>query len=729
MLKKKTYILLFVVVSFATLLGFMKQRKTLNNISKHTFTNKLTEETSPYLLQHSHNPVDWYPWGEKALAKAKAEEKPIFLSIGYSACHWCHVMEEESFENEAIAKLMNEHFVCIKVDREERPDIDEIYMSAVQLMTGSGGWPLSVWLTPDLKPFFGGTYFPPEDKWGRVGFKNILTQIVSLWDQDRGKLLHSANQLKDHINQLSQVQVSNQEIGKNLWHSAANFAKSRYDEKYGGFGAAPKFPQAMESSFLLRYYFHTGDKAVLEMVENTLLHMAQGGIYDQLGGGFHRYSTDEKWLVPHFEKMLYDNALLAVIYLEAYQITNNSYYAEIARETLDFVLREMTSDEGGYFSSQDADSEGEEGLFYVWGKSEIEQILTKNEAQLFCDFYDVSENGNWEGKNILNVSKELSDFSKNENLTEDELKNRLKNNRQKLYLERKKRVAPGTDDKIITAWNGMMISAMCKGYQVLNDERYLSSAKKAANFLLKEMYKDGKILRTYRSGKSHLNGYLSDYAILISALLDLYETTFELSFLESSLDLNNLLIKKFWDEESGGFFFTPSDHEKLLVKTRNAYDNAVPSGNSVAVENLLRIGEFTGDKSLKDKAELSVKLYLDQVQKYPTGYAYLLGSLDYFWGSPKEIVISGDRNSAEVKNITDTIFDRYLPNKIVILADANLFDGRKKLLEKFPVINGKLSHDGSVKVYLCENFTCKSPFTNLRQFLDYYNTIALRGSL
>jgi len=457
--------------------------------------------------------------------------------------------------------------------------------------------------------------------------------------------------------------------------------------------------------------------------------MAQGGIYDQLGGGFHRYSTDKKWLVPHFEKMLYDNALLAVIYLEAYQITNNSYYAEIARETLDFVLREMTSDEGGYFSSQDADSEGEEGLFYVWGKSEIEQILTKNEAQLFCDFYDVSENGNWEGKNILNVSKELSDFSKNENLTEDELKNRLKNNRQKLYLERKKRVAPGTDDKIITAWNGMMISAMCKGYQVLNDERYLSSAKKAANFLLKEMYKDGKILRTYRSGKSHLNGYLSDYAILISALLDLYETTFELSFLESSLDLNNLLIKKFWDEESGGFFFTPSDHEKLLVKTRNAYDNAVPSGNSVAVENLLRIGEFTGDKSLKDKAELSVKLYLDQVQKYPTGYAYLLGSLDYFWGSPKEIVISGDRNSAEVKNITDTIFDRYLPNKIVILADANLFDGRKKLLEKFPVINGKLSHDGSVKVYLCENFTCKSPFTNLRQFLDYYNTIALRGSL
>jgi uncharacterized protein len=728
MFKKKTYLFLFVAVSLATLLGFMKQRKTLNNINKHKFTNKLIEETSPYLLQHAHNPVNWYPWGEEALKLASETDKPIFLSIGYSACHWCHVMEQESFENESIAQIMNEHFVCIKVDREERPDIDEIYMSAVQMMTGSGGWPLSVWLTADLKPFFGGTYFPPENKWGRVGFKNILTQIASLWHQERDKLLQSANQLKDNINQLSEVNISDEEIKIDLWHGAINFIKSRYDEKYGGFGQAPKFPQAMEISFLLRYYFHTADKLVLDMVENTLQRMAQGGIYDQLGGGFHRYATDEKWLVPHFEKMLYDNALLAITYLEAFQITNKQFYADIASETLDYVLREMTSVEGGFFSSQDADSEGDEGKFYVWQKSEIEQILTENKAQLFCDFYDVSENGNWEGKNILNVSQNLSDFSKKEKFAANELKKRLLSYRQKLYQERIKRIAPGTDDKIITAWNGMMISAMCKGYQVLKDERYLSSAKKAANFLLIEMYKNGKILRTHRNGKSHLNGYLSDYALIISALLDLYETTFELNYLEKSLELNTLLFQKFWDDKAGGFFFTPSDHEKLLVKTRNASDNAVPSGNSVAVENLLRISEFTSDRSLKEKAELTVKLYLDQVRKYPTGYAYLLGSMDYFWGSPKEIVISGDENSNEVQKMISSIFEKYLPNKVVILANPALFADKENLLKKLPIINGKLTKDGSMKVYLCENFTCKSPFTDYKQFLEYYDSIVLKGS-
>ncbi len=726
---KIIFIIFIITISVAVFFGFRERNKDLNKRTEHKFVNMLIKETSPYLLQHAHNPVDWYPWGEEALKLALDNDKPIFLSIGYSACHWCHVMEQESFENESIAQLMNEHFICIKVDREERPDIDEIYMSAVQLMTGSGGWPLSVWLTPDLEPFFGGTYFPPEDKWGRVGFKNIIGKIASLWDQERDKLLQSANQFKDHISQLSQVQVSNKEIGIDLWHSSVNFVKSRFDEKYGGFGAAPKFPQAMELSFLLRYYFHTGEKLTLEMVEKTLLRMAQGGIYDQLGGGFHRYSTDGKWLVPHFEKMLYDNALLAVTYLEAYQITNNSYYAEIARETLDFVLQEMTSTEGGYFSSQDADSEGEEGKFYVWQKSEIKQILSENEAWLFCETYDVSDNGNWEGKNILNVSKKLSDLSKQENIAEDELKNRLQNYRQKLLRERTKRVAPNTDDKIITAWNGMMISAMCKGYQVLGDERYLSSAKKAADFLHKEMYKDGNVLRTYRNGKSHLNGFLSDYALFISALLDLYETTFDLSYLENGFELNDILIQKFWDEETGSFYFTPSDHEKLLVKTRNAYDNAAPSGNSVTIENLLRIAEFTGDKTLKEKAELSVKLYLDQVQKYPTSYAYLLGSLDYFWGSPKEIVISGDSNSKEVQKMISILFEKYLPNKVVILADPVLFDGKENLIKKLGIINGKFSYDGSVKVYLCENFTCKSPLTDQKQFLDYYNSIVLRGSL
>ncbi len=451
-------------------------------MTEHPYTNKLINETSPYLLQHAHNPVDWYPWNEEALGFARKLDKPIFLSIGYSACHWCHVMGHESFENEEIAKILNEHFLSIKVDREERPDIDEIYMTAVQLMTGSGGWPLSVWLTPNLKPFFGGTYFPPDDQLGRIGFKKILLQIAQIWQQRRGEVLKSANQLTNSINQINQVQSVDTQLDQSLWKSAFKSANQRFDESHGGFGGAPKFPMAMELSFLLRYYFHTGGQRALAMAEKSLHEMANGAIFGHLGGGFHRYSTDERWLVPHFEKMLYDNALLTITYLEAYQLTKNVNYKETAIATLDYVLREMTSQEGGFYSSQDADCEGEEGKYYVWQKDEIETILGKEDAKLFGDIYDVSAQGNWEGKNILHLHCSLKGAAKEYGLSLSELKDRLAKARQQLFDARSKRVLPGTDDKILTDWNGLMTSAFCKGYQVLGDQKYLTTAQKAVDF-------------------------------------------------------------------------------------------------------------------------------------------------------------------------------------------------------------------------------------------------------
>ncbi len=684
------------------------------------YTNQLIHQTSPYLLQHAHNPVNWYPWGEEALQLARKLDRPIFLSIGYSACHWCHVMAHESFENEAIAQILNENFISIKVDREERPDLDEIYMTAVQLLTGSGGWPLSVWLTPDLEPFYGGTYFPPEDRWGRVGFRKILLQIAQLWQQRRGEVLSSANQLTASLNQINQVQSGEIQLDQSLWKSAFKSAEQQFDERHGGFGSAPKFPQAMELSFLLRYYFHTGEKRALVMVEKTLQEMANGGIFDHLGGGFHRYSTDERWLVPHFEKMLYDNALLSVTYLEAFQLTQQSDYAEVAKNTLDYVLREMTSPEGGFYSSQDADSEGEEGKFYVWQKSDIEAILGQEEARLFGDLYDVSEHGNWEGKNILHLRRSLAGAANDYGLSLSELKNRLAIARQKLFEARSKRIPPGTDDKILTDWNGLMVSAFCKGYQILGDPKYLTAAQKAVDFLLEKLYIDGKVLKTYRNGKSHLKGYLSDYSFLVAALIDLYESNFEWNYLQQAIEINELMLEKFWDEKSGGFYFTPIDHERLIVRTRNAYDNAIPAGNSVAVHNLLKLSQFTGDFKLKEQAERTVKLFTSQMQRSPSGFAVLLSSLDYFWGKPKEIVIAGDRTSDSTLTMIKAVHQHYLPNKILAYADPDLSDQNEALL---PVIEGKISQDGQARMFVCENYACQSPFLEKEEFEDYYGSL------
>ncbi|MDZ7336886.1 MAG: thioredoxin domain-containing protein [candidate division KSB1 bacterium] len=683
--------------------------------SKHT--NHLIHETSPYLLQHAHNLVNWYPWGEEALQLARKLDRPIFLSIGYSACHWCHVMAHESFENEAIAKILNDYFISIKVDREERPDLDEIYMTAVQLMTGSGGWPLSVWLTPDLEPFYGGTYFPPEDRWGRVGFRKILLQIAQIWQQRRGDVVSSARQITASLKQINEVQSVDFQLDQSLWHSAFKSAEQRFDERYGGFGSAPKFPMAMELSFLLRYYFHTGQKRALAMVEKSLQEMANGGIFDHLGGGFHRYSTDERWLVPHFEKMLYDNALLAITYLEAYQLTRNVDYKETASATLDYVLREMTSPEGGFYSSQDADSEGEEGKFYVWHKSDIEAILGKEDAKLFCDIYDVSDHGNWEGKNILHLRRSLEGAAREYGISLSVLKDRLAKARWQLFAVRSQRVPPATDDKILTDWNSLMISACCKGYQILGDPKYLTAAQKAVDFLLEKLYIDRRILKTYRNGKSHLNGYLSDYAFLVAALIDLYESNFEWKYLSQAIEINEIMLQKFWDEQSGGFYFTPDDHERLIVRTRNAYDNAVPAGNSVAVHNLLKLSQFTGDFKLKQQAERTLKLFASQMQRSPSGFSVLLCSLDYFWGKPKEIVIAGDRDADPTKAMIEAVHQHYLPNKILAYADPELANKETIL----PVMDGKVSQDGQAKIFVCENYACQSPFSDLK---DFYNLLS-----
>jgi len=689
-------------------------------MTKFNHTNQLINETSPYLLQHAHNPVNWYPWGEEALGLAIKLDKPIFLSIGYSACHWCHVMEQESFENEAIAQILSDNFISIKVDREERPDIDEIYMTAVQLITGSGGWPLSVWLTPNLEPFFGGTYFPPDDRWGRTGFRKILLQIAQIWQQRRGEILKSANQLTNSINQINMIQPVDTQLDQSPWKSAFKSANQRFDERHGGFGSAPKFPMAMELSFLMRYYFHAGEKRALAMVEKSLQEMAAGGIYDHLGGGFHRYSTDERWLVPHFEKMLYDNALLVVTYLEAFQITHQSGYAEVAKNTLDYVLREMTSSEGGFFSSQDADSEGEEGKFYVWQKEEIENILGKENSKIFCDIYDISQQGNWEGKNILRLRRSLEGAAKEYGLPLSELKDRLAKSRQKLFEARSQQIPPGTDDKILTDWNGLMISAFCKGYQILDDQKYLTAAQKAVDFLLEKLYIDGRILKTYRNGKSHLNGYLSDYAFLVAALIDLYESNFDWKYLNKAIEINELMLQKFWDEQLGGFFFAPNDHERLIVRTRNAYDNAIPSGNSVAVHVLLKLSQFTGNLKLKDKAEQTLKLFTSQMQHSPSGFAVLLSSLDYFWGKPKEIVIAGDRKSNASLALIHAAQQNYLPNKILAYADPELKDNKGLDL---PVIEGKISDDGQAKMFVCENYACQQPFLKKDEFEDYYRSL------
>ena len=683
----------------------------MSDTPKHT--NRLSNETSPYLLQHAHNPVDWYSWGEEALARAKREDKPILLSIGYSACHWCHVMERESFENEGIAAIMNQHFVNIKVDREERPDLDEIYMNAVQIMTRQGGWPMTMFLTPELQPFYGGTYFPPDDRYGRPGFANVLQAVAAAYRDRRGDVSKQADEIVEHLTQMSSVSDHGHDLTTDLLDGAFRHYRSTFDSQYGGFGNAPKFPPSMGLPFLLRYWLRTENPNALEMAELTLEKMARGGMYDQLGGGFHRYSTDAVWLVPHFEKMLYDNAQLVVAYLEAYQATKKPLYREIAKETLDYVLREMyDAEKGGFYSAQDADSEGVEGKFFVWSLDEVDRILGRENAEIFCEYYDITESGNFEGENILHVQTPLDIFAKKLRRDEAELEAILLKEKQKLFEVREGRIKPGLDDKILTSWNGIMIRGMAVGYQLLNDQRYLEAAEKSADFILSELSQaNGLLLRTYRAGKSHLNAYLEDYSYLSAGLVALYEASFNPRWLQEAERLTEIMIEQFWDDSSSGFFFTGKAHESLIVQSKSAYDSATPSGTAMAVHSLLRLAKHLDRPDFREKAVQALGLYYHQMENAPSGSGQLLCELEFLLSTPKELAVVGEKNADDTKVVLQEIHGRFLPNKILALLDPS--DNQSSADASMPLTTGKKQIDGKATVYVCENYACQVPTTDV----------------
>ena len=680
-------------------------------MTEHAFTNHLINETSPYLLQHAHNPVDWFPWGEEALEIARREQKPILLSIGYSACHWCHVMEHESFENEAIARLMNEHFVNIKVDREERPDLDQIYMSAVQMMTHHGGWPMTVFLTPEGLPFYAGTYFPPEDRYNMPGFPRVLISVADAYRERREDVQETAASVLSELKRAATALESSELLTTELLDTAYRGIIKGYDSTNGGFGGAPKFPPAMSLEFLLHTYYRTANPEALQIVEHTCRKMAQGGICDQLGGGFHRYSTDARWLVPHFEKMLYDNALLSSLYLHYYQVSHDPAARTVAEGILDYVVREMRHPGGGFYSTQDADSEGVEGKFFVWGKSEITELLGERDAALFVAYYDVTAAGNFEGENILNITRDLPAVAASQQVTEEQLAEALARSCERLFAAREGRVKPARDEKILTAWNGLMLAGFAEAAAVLKRPDYLEIARQNAQFLLDNLRGDGLLLRTYKDGHAKLNAYLEDYAFFISGLVTLFETSGELQWLEEALSLTTTMIDEFWDDEDGGFFYTGRSHEDLIVRSKDFFDNATPSGNSVAAEVLLRIGLLTDNADYQRRAGTILRLMAATVQRYPSGFGRLLCALDFYLGTPKEIALVGNLDKPETQALLAEIWSSYLPNKIV----APVLPGPTRAADLIPLVRERPQIDGKATAYLCEHFACKTPTTDPRE--------------
>ncbi len=696
---------------------------------KHKQTNKLINETSPYLLQHAHNPVEWYPWGEEALTRAKTENKPIFLSIGYAACHWCHVMERESFENEEIAGILNRHFISIKVDREERPDLDDIYMTAVIAISGSGGWPMTVFLTPELKPFYGGTYFPPEDKWGRVGFKNLLLRLSDFWidEQSQKKLLQDAETLKQIVEQRTSIILPVDEgaqIDKDLLANAARQLELVFDDKWGGFSNAPKFPSPQAISFLLRDYVHTGNSRSLDMATLTLDKMYEGGMYDHLAGGFHRYSVDREWLVPHFEKMLYDNAQLAVVYIEAYQATHNEKYGRIAREIFDYELNTMTDSSGAIYSTEDADSQGKEGIFYLWSRDELDGILGQKDAEILSRHYNVKKDGNFssheeyhKGLNILHIRKNADTVANEPDMTDEKLENTLSTIKKKLLEVRNMRTRPGLDDKIITSWNSLMISAYARGYQAFADKKYLKAAEKAAAFVMDRMRtKDGKLLRTHRDGRSKFYGYLEDYSFTVRSFIDLYEAGFDKKWLFAAEELTEEMVAQFWDEKSASLFNTSQYHDNLIVRTKSTNDSATPSPIGVSVGSFLRLGKLLVREDYFKKAQRILEATLPYMEKAPQGYLTLLMGVDFLIYPPKEIAIIGQKESEDTKKLLKAIHSRFLPNLIIAFLDPGSGDV-EELAEKIPLLSGRTLIEDKATVYVCENFTCQRPVTAPDEFI------------
>lgn len=676
--------------------------------------NRLAQETSPYLKQHALNPVDWYPWGPEALAAARQLDRPIFLSIGYSACHWCHVMEHESFENEAIAALMNAHFICIKVDREERPDLDQIYMNAVQLMTRRGGWPMSVFLTPGLKPFYGGTYWPPESRMGMPGFREILAKVHEAWVTKRGELDHSAEELTAAVREIAASAGDRAALNDGLLNRAMQRLAGIADRRYGGFGGAPKFPHSMDLRLLLRCWKRFGEDDALDVARLTLDKMAAGGIYDHLGGGFHRYSTDERWLAPHFEKMLYDNALLVPAYLEAFQATGDPDYARVVRETLDYVLREMTQPEGGFYSTQDADSEGEEGKFFVWSEGEIESLLGADDARIFNYCYDVSADGNWEEHNILNRPKTDTQAARVLGIDEAELPAVLARCRDKLFGVRETRIHPGRDDKVLVSWNGMMMSAFSMAAQVFGEDRYSNAARSAADFLLKTLRTaDGKLLHSYKDGQARFNAYLDDYACLIDGLVDLFQATFDPRPLDEAVVLAEKMIALFYDDKSHGFYYTSHDHEELIARNKEAHDGSTPSGNSMAAWALLRLGRLCSRSDFEKTAVATLEFLSSILSQSPTAASQALLALDFLLGPTHEIAVVDGTKSAESTEVLAALHRRFVPNKIVVRKLAGTTD--ESLTPALaPLLKGKSARQGAATIYICDHGTCGLPVVGVK---------------
>ena len=670
--------------------------------------NRLAQETSPYLLQHKNNPVDWYPWSEEAFERARAEDKPVLLSVGYSACHWCHVMERESFEDEATAEIMNENFVNIKVDREERPDVDSIYMSAVQAMTHHGGWPMTVFMTPDGAPFYAGTYFPPVPSRGMPAFKQVLLNLAEAYKNRRDEVLKSAEGVREYLQAATSASVPQVGISEELFTRAASSLVGQIDHRFGGFGGAPKFPQAMNLEVLLRYYKRTNDRAPLTGLELTLRQMANGGIYDQLGGGFHRYSVDEYWLVPHFEKMLYDNALLARLYLEAYQATGDAFYRRIAEETLDYVARDMTAPEGGFYSAEDADSEGVEGKFYVWTPGEIEGALEPDEARLAIRFWDVTERGNFEGKNILYVPHPPEAVAAEFDISTEELWEKIVVIRQKLFAEREKRVRPGRDEKVLAAWNGLMLRAFAFAARVLEREDYRRIAEKNASFLLEKLRLDGRLRRSYKDGRPRFNGYLEDYACVVDGLVALYEATFETRWLAEAKALADAILELFWDEQRAAFYDTSADHEELVTRPRDVYDSAAPSGNSVAVDVLLKLSVLLDREDYRRRAEAILEGLSGAIARISGGFGRLLSALDFYMSTPYEVAMIGNPEAPDTKALLAAVYSAYLPNKVV----AGRSESDEEASRLVPLLADRSVRDGRATAYVCVQYACQSPTTD-----------------
>ena len=686
--------------------------------------NRLQYEKSPYLLQHAHNPVDWYPWGDAAFEKARKENRPIFLSIGYSTCHWCHVMERESFEDPAVARLMNDAFICIKVDREERPDIDKLYMTVCQMLTGSGGWPLTIIMTPDKKPFFAATYIPKQSRFGRTGMTSLLPAVSEAWTQKNREILASAEQIVSAV-QMPAGGTAPGELTEAVLADACEQLSQRFDRRHGGFGGAPKFPTPHNLLFLLRYWKRSGNTFALDMVMKTLSAMRRGGMYDHIGFGFHRYSTDERWLVPHFEKMLYDQALLTMAYTEAFQATGNKAFEETARAIITYVLRELTSAEGGFYSAEDADSEGEEGRYYLWTWEEIEQLLSPVEAALVLKVFNADKAGNFRDEatgrqssaNILHRTHTADSVAAPLNLTHEELRARIETARRRLLEARNGRVHPHKDDKILTDWNGLMVVALARAAQVFDEPAYAEAARRAVDFILSTLLlPNGRLLHRYRDGEAAMAANLDDYAFLVWGLIELYETTFDVRDLAAALALNKELLAHFWDEDGGGgFFFSPEDGEALLLRQKELYDGAVPSGNSVAMHNLLRIGRMTADADGEHKAAQIGRAFAAHVLQYPSAATHLLLALDFAIGPAHEVVIAGSPRQPETGELLRALRSRFLPNKVVMLRDAE--QDRGILSRIAPFTEHMIPVNGKPAAYLCSNYTCGAPCTDAEALL------------